>query len=348
MRGYDAAPIVMHNLRFFQLAKDLDIIDASPDIIQTEEAFRTFMWDICPTIVKKLVPGTHIRRNLRSITVVASDDITEKYNRIRDDIIRSYNGTRLLTALPPSCYEYSRIFTARISNQIRDGFYLAGMKELPSGRLAMHLYPRIYHSDSTHAIHDYVRFAEGVQACSAAIEQYGLDNLLAIRDWLYNYPDLGAARERDKVRYDIATQLTRQADRIYNIVADMDNDMVEEHNSNMDFGTYALLSARALQEYSRILETRSLISEATHPYIHLYLKGVIDVLPVAKTMTGIAGHTYSTILPVSVDDVANAHQFIEMWDDEIQLAEESFNVDTEVLNTNITEILIQLVNGGAA
>ena len=55
MRGYDAVPIVMHNLRFFQLAKDLDIIDASPDIIQTEEAFRTFMWDICPTIVKKLL-----------------------------------------------------------------------------------------------------------------------------------------------------------------------------------------------------------------------------------------------------------------------------------------------------
>ena len=68
-----------------------------------------------------------------------------------------------------------------------DGFYLAGMKELPSGRLVMHLYPRIYRSDSTHAIHDYVRFAEGVQACSAAIEQYGLDNLLAIGDWLYNY-----------------------------------------------------------------------------------------------------------------------------------------------------------------
>ena len=86
----------------------------------------------------------------------------------------------------------------------------------------------------------------------------------------------------------------------------------------------------------------------TSLYIHLYLKGFIDVLPVAKTMTGIAGHTYSTILPVSVDDVANAHQFIEMWDDEIQLAEESFNVDTEVLNTNITEVLIQLVNGGAA
>ena len=347
MLSYYAREIVLSNLSLYRTAKNLGLGECITTISSDSRSFRKAMFGVCPDIVKKLVPGTHTRRNIKTITVIAPDDIRDKYNEIRALLNNTgLHSNSILQAVPITCYDFRNIALLPTSQLVSDGYYSVGMRSLPSGNLAMYLYFDNNSHDPIAAIHGYVRFVEGVRIWHDTISKYGINTIVHIAKFMSAWPRASADNRslydmNNNARYNISSQIMSRrttCEKALNNLRGSDcyTTMLTERTKRYD---------AIIRERRRLRHTFDALS-SSNIYLMMYMYGMINVLPVTLLVHDqVLGRWYPVTVPVQADKASSACQFAQVVNNDVILCDSNLEIDRDVANSDLVNVLAKISEG---